>query len=62
MSRRDYAKTQIDTLPENVVEKVIEFIFSLSGNDTEFVSDDEVMSVSRRLMGQNKEAYEVLAK
>ena len=26
MSSRDYAKTQIDTLPEDVIEKVIEFI------------------------------------
>jgi len=26
MSSRDYAKTQIDTLPDNIIEKVVEFI------------------------------------
>jgi len=44
MSGRDYVKTQIDILPEDVVEKVIEFIsyqkFSIGmyDNDTEYLS------------------------
>ena len=44
MSGRDYVKTQIDILPEDVVEKVIEFIsyqkFSIGmyDNDTEYMS------------------------
>ncbi|MDR2600371.1 MAG: hypothetical protein LBC73_08855 [Oscillospiraceae bacterium] len=44
MSSREYAKTQIDVLPEDVVEKIIEFIsfqlFSIGmyDNDTEYLS------------------------
>jgi hypothetical protein len=44
MSNRDYAKTQIDTLPEDVIEKVVEFIsfqkFNLGmyDNDTDYLS------------------------
>ena len=44
MSGREYAKTQIDTLPEDVVDKVIEFIsfqkYSLGmyDNDTDYLS------------------------
>ena len=44
MSNREYIKTQIDALPENIVEKVVEFIsfqkFSLGlfDDDTEYLS------------------------
>ena len=44
MSSREYAKTQIDALPDNVVEKVLEFIafqkFSLDlfDNDTDYLA------------------------
>ena len=43
MSSRDYVKTQIDILPEDVVEKVIEFIsfqkfnIGMYDNDTEYL-------------------------
>jgi len=44
MSTRDYAKTQIDTLPENIVEKIVEYIsfqkFShgMYDNDTDYLN------------------------
>jgi hypothetical protein len=44
MSNRDYVKTQIDTLPENIIEKVVEFIsfqkFNLGmyDNDTDYLN------------------------
>jgi len=44
MSGREYVKTQIDTLPDDVIEKVIEFIsfqkFSIGmfDNDTDYLS------------------------
>ncbi|MCL2086875.1 MAG: hypothetical protein FWH05_04685 [Oscillospiraceae bacterium] len=44
MSSRDYAKNQIDTLPEAALERVIEFIsfqkysFGLYENDTEYMA------------------------
>jgi len=44
MSGRDYAKIQLDTLPEDVIEKVIEFIsfqkFSIGmyDNDTDYLN------------------------
>ena len=44
MSDRDYLKTQIDTLPEDVVEKVIEFIsfqkfiIGMYDNDTDYLN------------------------
>ena len=43
MSNREYIKTQIDTLPETAVEKVIEFItfqrftLGLYDNDTDYL-------------------------
>ena len=50
MSGRDYAKTQLDTLPEDVIEKVIEFItfqkFSIGmyDNDTDYLNSIPGMS------------------
>jgi len=44
MSGRDYAKTQIDILPDDVVEKVIEFIsfqkfnIGMYDNDTDYLN------------------------
>jgi len=44
VTKRDYVKIQIDTLPESVVERVIEFIsfqkyrLGLHSNDTEYLS------------------------
>jgi len=44
MSGRDYAKTQLDSLPEEVIEKVIEFIsfqkfnIGMYDNDTEYIT------------------------
>jgi hypothetical protein len=43
MSGRDYAKTQIDTLPDDIIEKVIEFIsfqkytIGMFDNDTDYL-------------------------
>jgi len=43
MSTRDYARTQIDTLPENIIEKVVEFIsfqkfnHGMYDNDTDYL-------------------------
>jgi len=50
MSGRDYAKIQLDTLPEDVIEKVIEFIsfqkFSIGmyDNDTDYLNSIPGMS------------------
>ncbi|MCL2662015.1 MAG: hypothetical protein FWE83_01620 [Oscillospiraceae bacterium] len=44
MSGRDYAKTQIDILPDDVVDKVIEFIsfqkfnIGMYDNDTDYLN------------------------
>ena len=43
MSNRDFAKTQIDTLPEEIIEKVVEFItfqkfnIGMYDNDTDYI-------------------------
>ena len=46
MTGRDYAKAQIDTLPENVIDKVVEFIsfqkYSLGLHDSD---NDYILSV-----------------
>ena len=44
MSGRDYAKMQLDSLPEEVIEKVIEFIsfqkfnIGMYDNDTDYIT------------------------
>ena len=44
MSNRDYARTQIDTLPEDIIEKLVEFIsfqkfnLGLYDNDTDYLN------------------------
>jgi hypothetical protein len=50
MSNREYVKTQIDVLPEDVIEKVVEFIsfqkFNLGmyDNDTDYLNSIPGMS------------------
>jgi len=44
MSNRDYLKIQIDALPENIVEKVIEFISFQRFSLGLFDSDDEYLA------------------
>jgi len=44
MSNRDYAKTQIDMLPDNVVEKIIEFISFQRYSLGMFESDDDYLA------------------
>ena len=44
MSNRDYAKIQIDSLPDNAVEKVIEFISFQRFSLGLFDSDDEYLA------------------
>ena len=43
VSNRDYAKTQIDILPDGVVEKIIEFISFQKYSLGLFDSDDEYL-------------------
>ena len=44
MSNREYAKTQIDTLPDNVVEKIVDYILyqryciGLFDNDDDYLA------------------------
>jgi hypothetical protein len=44
MSNREYARTQIDTLPEDIIEKLVEFIsfqkftLGLYDNDTDYLN------------------------
>ena len=44
MSNRDYAKTQIDMLPDNVIEKIIEFISFQRYSLGMFDSDDDYLA------------------
>jgi hypothetical protein len=44
MSNRDYAKTQIDMLPDNIVEKIIEFISFQRFSLGIFETDDDYLS------------------
>ena len=44
MSNRDYIKTQIDALPENIVEKVVEFISFQKFSSGFFEDDTEYLS------------------
>ena len=44
MNNRNYAKIQIDALPDSVVEKVIEFISFQKYSLGLFYSDDEYLS------------------
>jgi len=52
MSSRDYAKTQIDTLPDRAVEKIIEFIsfqrysLGLFDNDDDYLASIPGMTES----------------
>ncbi len=46
---------------KNNVPRYLVIDFSKADGDTA-ASDEDVMSISKRLMTQNKEAYEVLAK
>ena len=46
---------------KNNVPRYLVIDFSKAEEDT-VASDEDVLSVSKRLMAQNKEAYEVLAK
>ncbi len=46
---------------KNNVPRYLVIDFSKADEDTA-ASDEDVMSISKRLMTQNKEAYEVLAK
>ena len=44
MSNREYAKTQIDALPDNAIEKVIEFIAFQRYSLGLFDSDDDYLA------------------
>jgi antitoxin Phd len=46
---------------KNNVPRYLVIDFSKADEDT-VASDEDVLSISKRLMAQNKEAYEVLAK
>lgn len=46
---------------KNNVPRYLVIDFSKAENDT-IASDEDVLSISKRLIEQNKEAYEVLAK
>jgi len=51
MNQREYIKTQIDILPDNVIEKVIEFIsfqmysLGLLENETEYLTSIPGMAI-----------------
>ena len=59
MSNRDYVKSEIDTLPDSVIEKLREFIifqkFSLNftNNDKEALRDIEAASISSTAFWDN---------
>ena len=44
MSNRDYAKTQIDAMPESAVEKIVEFISFQRYSLGLFDSDDDYLA------------------
>ncbi|MCL2634401.1 MAG: hypothetical protein FWD34_07820 [Oscillospiraceae bacterium] len=44
MSSRDYARTQIDTLPDSIIEKVIEYISFQKFNHGMYDSDTDYLT------------------
>lgn len=59
VSERDYAKSIIDTIPEEYMDEVIEYLLSLSDGKN---NDEKFELVSRYILEKYHKAFEELAK
>ena len=64
MANKQVLINEIEALPANYIDEILQYVLSLKrrGPSVQTIPDEDVTAISRRLMEQNKEAYEVLAR